>query len=208
LTAKLAFTTGVLGALVVLLLVLLGGATFPNYSPLSQFISELGARGAPHGRLVSLAGFLPAGMLLGSFGVFASQVLPSSRVTLLGLAGIAYYALGYGVAAFFPCDPGCRPVEPSFSQAVHNLVGGTSYFAGAAALIALGVQARSWPDARHLSALGVLGGGVAMVACAFLSPTFQYVGLAQRVLEACVLSWVVACAFYLKHHPSLGSPRR
>jgi hypothetical protein len=198
LAAKLAFTTGTLGALVILVLTVLGGAAFPNYSHLSQFISELGARAAPHGRLISFAGFLPAGLLLCAFAFFASRVLPRSPVTLLGLVGIAFFALGYGVAAFFPCEQGCRPVEPSLSQVIHNSVGGLGYFAGGVALILLGIQARSWLGARHLSVLGVSGGGVSLVALLFLSPEFQYVGLVQRVLETCMLLWIVACGFYLK----------
>ena len=196
--AKLAFTTGTLGALVILLLTVLGGAAFPNYSHLSQFISELGAREAPHGKLISFAGFLPAGLLLCAFAFFASRVLPRSPVTRWGLVGIALFALGYGVSAFFPCDPGCRPAEPSLSQVIHTFVGGVGYFAGGVALILLGTQARGWPGARHLSVLGVSGGGVSLVALLFLSPEFQYVGLAQRVLELCMLLWVVACGFYLK----------
>jgi hypothetical membrane protein len=197
--------TGILGPLVVLMLVVLGGAAFPNYSHLSQFISELGAREAPHGELISFGGFLPAGILVCAFSFFAAQALPRSGMTWLGLAGIAWYAFGYVVSAFFRCDPGCRPVEPSLSQLVHNIVGGTGYFVGAAGLIVLGLRARSWPDARHLSALGVGCGGVSLVAFLLLSPSFRYVGGVQRVLEACMLLWVVACAFYLKRRARTGT---
>lgn len=203
--ARLAFTTGLLGPLVILLLVVLGGATFPNYSHLSQFISELGAREAPHQKLISYGGFLPAGILLCVFAISASQVLPRSGMTLLGLVGLAYYALGYVASAFFPCDPGCRPVEPSFSQWVHNLVGGTGYVAGGAALVVLGLRARSWPDPRHLSALGVICGGISLGAFLLMAPSFRYVGLVQRVLETSMLLWVVACAFYIQRR---SEPRK
>lgn len=113
------------------------------------------------------------------------------------MVGIAFYALGYVAAAFFPCDPGCRPVEPSLSQFIHNLVGGAGYLAGPVALILLGLPARRWPDARHLFVLGVSCGGLSLVAFSFMSPAFAYVGVAQRVIEACMLLWTVACAFYL-----------
>ncbi|MDY7226669.1 DUF998 domain-containing protein [Hyalangium rubrum] len=196
--AKLAFTTGTLGALAILLLTVLGGAAFPNYSHLSQFISELGAREAPHGKLVSFAGFLPAGVLLCAFAFFASRALPRSPVTLLGLMGVAFFALGYGVAAFLPCEQACRPVEPSLSQAIHNLVGATGYFSGGVGLILLGTQARSWPEARHLWVLGVSGGVLSLVSLLFLSPAFPFVGLVQRVIETCMLLWIVACGVYLR----------
>ncbi|HYI01854.1 DUF998 domain-containing protein [Hyalangium sp.] len=203
--ARLAFITGLLGPLIILMLTVLGGATFPNYSHRSQFISELGAREAPHMDLINYGGFLPAGILVCAFAFFASRVLPRSATTLLGLVGIACYALSYVVAAFLPCDPGCRPVEPSLSQWIHNLVGGTSYFVGAACLIVLGVGARHWPDARHLSVLGLICGSVSLVAFLLLSPAFLYVGIVQRVLETCMLLWIVACAFYLKRRSPRGS---
>lgn len=52
LTNKLALITGMLGALAVVALTVVGGANFPNYSHASQFISELGADGAPNARLI------------------------------------------------------------------------------------------------------------------------------------------------------------
>ena len=52
-TNTLALITGLLGALAVVLLTVVGGAHFPNYSHASQFISELGADGAPHARLIN-----------------------------------------------------------------------------------------------------------------------------------------------------------
>jgi hypothetical membrane protein len=204
--ARLAFMTGILAPLAILLMTVLGGAAFPGYSHLSQFISELGAREAPHGELISFGGFLPAGLLLCAFSFSAAWVLPRSAMTWLGLAGMAWYAMGYVASAFFRCDPGCRPAEPSLSQHVHNLVGVTGYFAGAVGLILLGTQARHWPGARHLSALGLGGGGVTLVAFLFLSPAFPYVGVAQRVMEACLLLWSVVCALYLK--PSAGAVSR
>lgn len=81
---KLALITGTLGPLVVVLLTILGGASFPNYSHASQFISELGASAAPNGRIISLAGFLPAGALIIAFAIFACRSLPRSGANTIG----------------------------------------------------------------------------------------------------------------------------
>lgn len=180
------------------LLTVLGGANFPNYSHASQFISELGASGAPNARIINLAGFLPAGLLLTAFAFFAWHSLPRSIGTTLGMLGLSLFALGYLAAVCFPCEPGCRPTQPSLSQALHNLFGLAGYLSAPWSLFVLGWQARRWPKARHLSALGFTAGGLALLGLLFLSPDFQYVGLAQRVLEGSVLAWVVGCALYLK----------
>ncbi|MGH7589288.1 MAG: DUF998 domain-containing protein [Gemmatimonadota bacterium] len=194
---RLALASAILGASVVLLTTIIGGFAFPDYSHASQFISELGARGAPNASLINLAGFLPAGLLLCAFAFFAGRALPRSKSIALGLFGIALFGVGYLAAAFFPCEPGCRPTEPSLSQAMHNLLGLAGYLAAPPALLALGWQARRWPDATWLSNLGYLTGALTFMALFFMSPTFGYAGVAQRVLEGSVLAWVVACGLYL-----------
>lgn len=194
---RLAFISAVLGTLAVFLLTVLGGAAFPNYSHASQFISELGARGAPNAQVINFAGFLPAGVLICTFALCAWRTLPRSRVTSLGFLGIALFAAGYLVAAFFPCEGDCRPAQPSASQAVHNLLGLAGYVTAPLALALLGWQARSWPKASHLFFAGFGCAGVALLGLLFLSPDFEYVGIAQRLLEASVLSWVVLCAWYI-----------
>lgn len=196
-TNRLAFLTGVLGSLAVVLLTLIGGANFPNYSHASQFISELGADGAPNARLINLGGFLPAGIFIMAFAFFAWRSLPRSGATAFGMAGLSLFALGYLVAAFFPCVGDCRPVEPTPSQAVHNLFGLAGYLFAAPSLFALGWQARRWPKARHLAPVGFVGSGFALLGLLFLSPDFKYVGIAQRILEGSVLLWIMACARYL-----------
>lgn len=186
-----------MGTLAVFLLTVLGGANFPNYSHASQFISELGASGAPNARIVNLAGFLPAGILLSAFAFFAWRSLPRATATTFGMLGLALFALGYLAAVIFPCEPGCRPAQPSLSQALHNLFGLAGYLTAPLSLFLLGWKARKWPKALHLSALGFIGGGLALLGLLFLSPDFQYVGVAQRVLEGSVLTWIVICALYL-----------
>jgi len=181
-TSKLALTTGILGSLAVVLLTTIGAANFPNYSHASQFISELGADGAPNGRIISLLGFLPAGIFLIAFAFFAWRSLPRSGATTFGMMALALFALGYLVAAFFPCEGDCRPVEPTLSQAIHNLFGLAGYLFAPASLFALGWQARRWPRATHLAALGFVGSGFALLGLLFLSPDFKYVGVAQRIL--------------------------
>ena len=195
--SKLAFLCAISGTLVVIVFTFLAGLNFPNYNHLTQYISELGARNAPNENLVRFAGFLPAGILLCLFSLFALLSLPKSRMTTIGLLGLCYFAVGYIVAAFFPCDPGCRPAEPSLSQLIHNFVGGIGYIAGALGLLAIGTQARKWTKGSILSSLAFLFGIVALLAASF---TVDFAGLTQRITELSILSWIVYCGFYLKQN--------
>jgi hypothetical membrane protein len=72
--AKLSAVTALACFVVMALTVVVAGALTPGYSHVSQYISELGARGAPQEWGVRLAGFLPSGILL-----LASVRLPMSH---------------------------------------------------------------------------------------------------------------------------------
>lgn len=196
-SGKLAMVCGVLGALWLLVMVIAGGAAFPGYDHTAQYISELGANGAPHGQVVSWAGFLPVGLLICAFAMFGGLAAPRSLLAVLGFVGVFLFAIGYAGSAFFPCDYGCRPEEPTLSQMLHYMVGLPGYFLAPVTLLLLGLAAWAWPGARLLSVFGFVCAAGALTGLVMLSPDSPTVGLAQRVLEASMLIWVVACALYL-----------
>lgn len=196
--------TATLGATWIVIMTLVGGAMFPGYSHASQFISELGARGAPFAEIVNYFGFLPAGLLLCVFAFLAWRLLPRSVGTSFGMFGMGLFAFGYIAATFFPCEAGCRPTEITLSQALHNFLGLAGYFTAPFCLATLGVQARKWPRAGHLSILAFASAVGAFIGLAFLSPEFEYVGLAQRLLEASTLAWIVACSVYVYRESRLN----
>lgn len=195
--AKICAVTGQMSLAFMVLMVLIAGWFTPGYSHVSQFISELGAREAPCERSVRLAGFLPMGVLFLSFCLSAFYSLPRSRATVLGLAGLAIFAAGYLVAAAFPCDPGCRPSEPSTSQLIHNAGGIVGYLLAPGFLFCLARAARSWPDAGFLARAGYAASVLALVGLLTISPTSPMAGLSQRLLEASVLVWVALCGRYV-----------
>jgi hypothetical membrane protein len=195
--ARLSALTALACFIVMALTVVVAGALTPGYSHVSQFISELGARGSPQEWGVRLAGFLPSGVLLLAFCWFAYAALPRSSGTTLGLVGLALYAAGYLVAAAYPCDLGCRPDKPSTSQLIHNAGGLLGYLLAPAFLLALARAAHAWPSAARLAVAGYAAAGLALVGLLTLSPTSSTAGLSQRLLEFAVLAWVVYCGRYL-----------
>lgn len=200
LAGRLAAMSGLGYSLILVLMVVLGGANTSEYSHISQFISELGARGAQYEWAVRLLGFMPAGLLLLGFCWFAHRALPSSLGTTLGLIGLALYAAGYIVAAAFPCDLGCRPMQPSTSQLIHNLGGFIGYLLAPGVLLLLALSARGWKAAKHLVLSGQIAATLALFGMLTLTPSSATVGLSQRLLETAVLAWVTMCSVYLSQH--------
>jgi Protein of unknown function (DUF998) len=160
------------------------------YSHVAQFISELGATGAAHGRLVSAAGFAPIGVLVLAFLALAAGALPRSRGATAGFACLGAVGVAYLVSAVFPCDPGC-PSAGSLSQSVHNLFGGLEYAGATAGLLLLAAAFRSWACA--LAALGVALGFAGM-----LTPALEPIrGASQRLAEGAIFLWMTSTSAFL-----------
>lgn len=191
------FWSILIGYLILAILIIGGGMAWPGYSHASQFISELGATGAPQGRLVSLGGFLPVGFLLSLAAVLAIFLEPRSTLRTLGFLAVLLFATGYTVAAFFPCDFGCRPASPSPSQMVHNAAGLFGYLVAAPSLLMLALAARKWPGGGWLLPLGIVCAIVS--AAGFVTIETDLRGLAQRAIEGAMAAWLLAYA--LSIHP-------
>lgn len=177
------------------------GAAWPGYDHLRQFISELGATGAPNGETFSLWGFIVPGVLLMVFPVAAFLALPRSVVGFIGFALILLFASGAFFGGVYPCDFGCVTEGGSESQRMHELLGLGGYLTAPLALLLVGLASRRWPGAAGLFPLGVLGAVVAVVAMPLMVMDIEFDGAAQRALEGAMAIWILACAAYLARKP-------
>lgn len=200
LARSLAFWSAHIAFGLLILLLILGDAFFPGYSQLRDFISELGAREAPTEWWVRFGAFLPMGLIMMSFPFAASRALPRSKNLVIGMIGIFLFALGYAIAAFLPCDPGCLPEEPSVTQLIHNLTAVFAYLPAPIYLALLGVAARTWPRAGATPWVIFAGAMATLIGVLGLDPEIAYVGLSQRLVEGGVWASVLACAWYIRRH--------
>jgi hypothetical membrane protein len=166
------------------------GVLWPAYSPVRDYISELGAQGAPYAAAVN-ASFLAAGVLFVTTCLALSRRQSASRTGLLLVSAIGW---SYVVAAFARCDAGC-PAEGSATQAVHNTVGALGYLLGGIGLLRVaGPLAKNHQDSAavlaRVAGLTALAGLIAMAA-----PELGDVrGLVQRVVEFGVFAWLLVAA--------------
>ncbi|MCL2913253.1 DUF998 domain-containing protein [Shewanella corallii] len=170
--------------------VLVGGLFYPDYSHISQYMSELGATGAPHAWLVNYLGFVPTEILLLVFLAMALPVLPQSVPTRLGIGLIGIYALLLIGASIFACDFECRPVEQaSFAHGLHITLGTFAYLAGISGVLVTSVSARQWPGGFTLMMAGVAVAILAFGLLLNLNPDLPFVGLMQRAMETLMYLW-------------------
>jgi hypothetical protein len=199
---RIAGVHGIVGALYGLAFPFVFGAMDVNYSHARDFISELGAVGAPNAALVSQYGFLPAGVLACAFALLAWRTAPRSALATVGFLGLFLNGVGYLGAAYFPCDAGCTPREPSFDHFMHSLLGLPGYFGAPVYLACLALAARGWPSGAWLSAVAGAGAVLAVAGLANMFNEANVVGLWQRVLEAGILTPMLAVGCYLLAAPT------
>ncbi|MCF4099991.1 DUF998 domain-containing protein [Maritalea mediterranea] len=191
---KLALVLTILSYLWIMVTVAIAGANYPDYSHISQFMSELGAVDAPHPTLVNFGSFFFAALiLLGALALIFSS-LPRSLPGTIGLAILALYPLLVMVTSFFPCDAACRPATPSTSHIIHMNSALLAYLAAIVGLTILSLHARKWLGKSLLTPLGVIMPVILLVLLGNMMPDNPRVGLIQRLFETLVYGWLV---FYI-----------
>jgi len=122
--------------------IILGGFTYPNYQHTSQYISELGASGAPNANLVNYLGFIPTSILLSLFVMYALAICEKRIRQVIGLIGIGIFATTLAVAAVFPCSFECNLSESSVAQDIHNLSALVGYLSAVVGIFFLSSDVR------------------------------------------------------------------
>jgi len=174
------------------------GAATPGYSAATDFISELGAVGAPYGSVMNAVGIGLVGVLM----LFASVALyerlsplAGGRVAavLLAVSGFAYL-----VVAVSPCDPGCRVTGQPGARMILHLVGGfVAMGAQVASALVPGLLHRRRPRRTSLGRLGLglgLVGAAAYLLLLVRVAALEHPGAVQRVVQAAGDAWLLAVA--------------
>ncbi len=187
------------------------GAMQGGYSAEAQYLSELGAIGAPHEALINFGSFLPVGLAIIVLVVGLYRSMPRTLLVRLGVLFLLTVAIGYLDAFFFHCDPGC-PAEGSNRQAMHNL-GGLIEYVGAITglfLIFFGIRkstSQAFSIFTLFAALLVLTAFIMMATPAMEA----WKGGWQRLAEYALVVWFIGAVFWypkitVKSHGSEGPP--
>ncbi len=114
-----------LAALIVLIDTFYFASLRPDYSHVSNTISELGETGAPHAREVAFGFFLPVGLLVW-LAIWLVHRKASQKQFSRVLLAMSCLGTGYALSAVFPCDPGA-PLFGTWRTMIHNLLAVIDY---------------------------------------------------------------------------------
>jgi len=168
----------------------------PNYSHITNTISELGEAGATNAHEVAFGFFLPVGLLVW-LALWLIRRGASDSYASFALVALSCLGAGYVMAAFFPCDPRA-PIFGSWRTQVHNVIGFIDYEG-----TGIGFLLFSRYLARQKSAVQAVAffvaGVLVLVGLAFLSleATFHVRGLIQRVTEVIQFTGVFFVCHFL-----------
>lgn len=193
----IAFGCGVLSLLVLAAATIAGGMAYPGYDHLTQYISELGATGAPTSAGVSLA-FIISGALLTVFWLFCAVLFPRSLLSVIGFGLSALNGVGLVLGGVFRCDFECSTADLSPAALLHDVFGGIGYLCGIAGVLVVGFAARGWPQGRGLFGLSLTCGIPAALAIWLIHPAFEWYGAAQRIVEIALAVWTMAVALRVR----------
>jgi hypothetical protein len=170
----------------------------PGYSHRRHTISEVGETGGPYWRLVGMGLFLPVGLCCLALARWFDETGAPKDLTRGASMLALSLAVGYLVAAFFPCDPG-SPLQGSWRQGVHNLGGGAEYVGGARGLWLMGHSLRASTSESTIGTTFIVGAclvgsAVIVLSTPALSP---WRGVTQRVAELVLFVGLIVVACFL-----------
>ena len=183
----------------------IGDAIKPGYSSITQYISELNATGTAFAQELGWLGFMPVGVLFAAFLLAAHPLARVRGASRLGWWLLWSQPIAFIGVALAPCDAGC-PIGGSPTQSLHDLLGVTTYFAGALALVLL-----SFAPAHPRVGIGVrtflrvAGSGFVFLFVWMLVPeSAAFRGLLQRIADAMLAISLLLVAWCLVRPAGLG----
>ena len=174
------------------------GALWPEYHWTANYLSELGAVGAPHGAIMTYAGFLPVAILWTLLTLLIGLRTSKTALTVAGVILLLGNSVSYFGAVMFRCDLGC-PIEGSTSQMMHNLLGIIGYLTTPLALLLLGLHFLK-ANSKLLSMLTFLTAASCLIGFfGMASPELgDLTGVFQRMADFSMFVWMFAVALLLK----------
>lgn len=182
---------GVIGPILFTVTTLICSDLRPGYSHIHHFISELGATGTPDASLMNWMGFIPSGILISSFGLSLTLILPKKILARSGSVLLMIFGLGMTIVGFFSCDAGC-PREGSLENNIHDQISGPIFLCAILGILLLGVTFRRLPCWKKLWLYSIISAILSIVFLILLINSldaYRNTGMWQRLLLLTLFLW-------------------
>lgn len=187
---------GILAPIIFAIIVMIAGLLQPEYNHLINFVSELGAVGAPNA-IIQRMNFVLVGILIVAFAFGLHRGIGKGKGSIIGPLLVAIFGLSAVVSGIFSTDP----IQPgSFSDIMHSM---SSAVGSTAAIIAFFIIPRRleqdilWRRYRSFSIVIAIVAIVISVVGVGVLGVLGVPGLAQRLFMAVLFLWIEVMAIRL-----------
>ena len=198
-TIRIVAWCGIAAPVIRVLSIVVFGYLDPIYVQARDFISELGADGAPHAAWMNATIFIN-GALVAVFGGGLAWIVWPRILFAIGAGTLAASGLMFFGVAANECDAGCIMTAMSDTMRAHLMYATIGMFLQVNAVLIVGVGAvlaTDWRRYGYVSlALGALA-GIAMFALFTGQGGADYSGALQKLYQSSVDLWMFALAIGL-----------
>jgi len=193
---KILAICGIIAPIIFAIIVIIAGLLRSDYSHLTNFVSELGAVGAPNA-IIQRINFMLLGILIAAFTFGLHRGIGNGRGSIIGPLLIAIFGLSAVLSGIFSTDP----IQPgSFSDIMHQM---SSAIGSIAAILGFFIipdrleQDILWRRYRYFSIVVAFVAIVVSVVGVGLLGVLGAPGLAQRLFMAVLFLWIEVMAIRL-----------
>lgn len=195
-----------IGPLLFVTAIILFGFLNSGYSHVSQFISELGAKGANHSQLMNYLGIIPFGLSILLFSIGSLIALKNNMPNKISFTVLSVTGILFITAGIFSCDEGCSFENMSQEAVIHNVSAFAAFVLFLISAILLGIN--SFTEKRNKTYLfSLISGMVGMFLFYVISKTgiySEYRGLYQRLFITNFLIWLIIIGGFV-HKTTYGN---
>jgi hypothetical membrane protein len=198
--SKIGILCGILAPILWASAIIFCGQLRPQYSHLTQYISELGERGSSTEFIIRYAGFVPTGLMHLAFAAFLYVAFKGSRLASIAAILLAINGVARIGAGIFPCEAGCAGPRILLSQKLHSLFSGVGFFALIGSSILWGILLKRYRRLSHLSVYSIasgISGFISLLLMLWNAELKTGTGLYERLSTGVLSLWVFVFAVRL-----------
>lgn len=184
----------------------IGGINYPHYNHITQFISELGANGAPNNLIINYLGLTLTEVFLIIYFVFLLKNYRLNKISRIGIYILLLYCLLLIIGALFPIEYEFSTETYSLSQTIHSIAGGLAYLMGIVGIIVLSIGYKIFSDDNKILIYGLVLSTISIICLTFLIEENELDGLIQRLLEASIYLWIILFSLKFNYVPTNTPP--
>ncbi len=198
---------GIIAPIIFIIIVMIASLLRPDYSHLINFVSELGAVGAPYA-IIQRINFVLTGILIVAFTFGLHRGIGDGKGSIIGPLLVAIFGLSAVMSGIFSTDI----IQPgSFSDIMHSM---SSAIGSVAAIIAFFIISERlekdilWRPYRTFSIVIAIVAIIVSVAGVGILGAVGTPGLGQRFFLAVLFLWIEVMAIRLFQISSLSLKER